>query len=168
MSFITCIMTTKNYSIYKIFCKSPEVKDIYVGSTTQLNTRIKTHRTTSNNPNNPHSGYKLYKTIKENGGWDNWNYEVIEELENVAKIDARKKEEEWSQKLGATLNTWKAYRDLTTAKTYYERGGEWYKKNQERSLNRYKKMCERLAELEKENAEMKAKLAQIGGLLTKN
>ena len=168
MSFITSIMTTKNYSIYKIFCKNPEVKDIYVGSTSQLKDRIKTHRTTVNNPNNPHSGYKLYTTIKANGGWDNWNVEVLEEMENVAKIDARKKEEEWSKQLGATLNTWKAYRDLTTAKTYYEKGSEWYKKNQQRSLTRYKTMCERMAKLEKENAEMKAKLTQISGILTGN
>jgi len=168
MSFITSIMTTKNYSIYKIFCKNPEVNDIYVGSTSQLKDRIKTHRTTVNNPNNPHSGYKLYTTIKANGGWDNWNVEVLEEMENVAKIDARKKEEEWSKQLGATLNTWKAYRDLTTAKTYYEKGSEWYKKNQQRSLTRYKTMCERMAKLEKENAEMKAKLTQISGILTGN
>ena len=165
MSFITSIMTTKNYSIYKIFCKNPEVKDIYVGSTSQLKDRIKTHRTTVNNPNNPHSGYKLYTTIKANGGWDNWNVEVLEEMENVAKIDARKKEEEWSKQLGATLNTWKAYRDLTTAKTYYEKGSEWYKKNQQRSLTRYKTMCERMAKLEKENAEMKLKLEQIKAII---
>jgi hypothetical protein len=158
-------MTTKNYSIYKIFCKNPEVKDIYVGSTSQLKDRIKTHRTTVNNPNNPHSGYKLYTTIKANGGWDNWNVEVLEEMENVAKIDARKKEEEWSKQLGATLNTWKAYRDLTTAKTYYEKGSEWYKKNQQRSLTRYKTMCERMAKLEKENAEMKLKLEQIKAII---
>lgn len=154
-------MTTKNYSIYKIFCKNPEVKDIYVGSTTRIKDRMKTHKTTLTNPNNPHSGYKLYTTIKANGGWDNWSYEVLEELTNVEKIDARKREEEWTKQLGATLNTWKAYRDLTTAKNYYEKGSEWYKKNQERSLSRYKTMCERLAKLEKENADLKAKLEQI-------
>lgn len=161
-------MTTKNYSIYKIFCKDPEVKAVYVGSTTKLRERLKTHRTTANNPNNPHSGYKLYAAIREHGGWDNWSFEVLEEMENVAKIDARKREEEWTKQLGATLNTWKAYRDLTQAKNYYEKGSEWYKKNQERSLSRYKTTCERLAQLEKENAELKAKLAQIGGLLTEN
>ncbi len=168
MSLLTSIMTTKNYSIYKIFCKNPAVKDIYVGSTTRLKDRIKTHKTTINNPNNPHSKYKLYTVIKENGGWDNWQHEVLEELVNVEKIDARKREEEWTKQLGATLNTWKAYRDLSQAKNYYEKGSEWYKKNQERSITRYKTMCERLAKLEKENTELKAKLAQISGVLTGN
>lgn len=168
MSLMTSIMTTKNYSIYKIWCKDPSVKDFYIGSTTCLNSRMKTHKSTINNPNNPHSKFKLYTTIKANGGWDNWQYEVLEELTNVAKIDARKREEELSQQLGATLNTWKAYRELTEAKSYYEKGSEWYKKNQERSIARYKTTCEKIAKLEKENAELKAKLAQISGLLNKN
>lgn len=157
-------MTTKNYSIYKIFCKNPEVKDIYVGSTTNLKDRMKTHKSTSNNPNNPHGSFKLYTTIKANGGWDNWSYELLEQLENVAKIDARKREEEWTNQLGATLNTWKAYRDITQAKSYYEKGSEWYNKNRERSLSRYKMMCEKIVNLEKENEELKAKLEQIKNL----
>ena len=158
-------MTTSNYSIYKIFCKDSNVKDIYVGSTTKLRSRMTTHKTTLNNPNNPHNKYKLYTTIKDNGGWENWDYEVLEELENVAKIDARKKEEEWTQKLGATLNKWKAYRELEQAKKYYGKESEWYKKNHQRSKTRYKTMCEKIAKLETENAQLKERLDKIKNLI---
>jgi hypothetical protein len=158
-------MTLKNYTIYKISCKDPNVKDVYIGSTTHLKSRLTTHKTTIVNPNNPHSKFKLYNVMRENGGWDNWKVDVLEELNNVAKIDARKREEEWSKQLNATLNTWKAYRNLDEAKNYYEKGSEWYKKNHERSTLRYKKMCEKIANLEKENAELKAKLESIKNLI---
>lgn len=154
-------MTTSNYCIYKIFCKDNNIKDVYVGSTKQLKQRITTHKTTLNNPNNPHNKYKLYTTIRQNGGWENWSHEVLEELDNTSRLDARKREEYWTNLLGATLNTWKAYRELEEAKNYYEKGSEWYIKNHQRAKNRYKKMCEKIDELQKENAELKAKLEKI-------
>jgi hypothetical protein len=161
-------MTTKNFLIYELRCKDPEVKDLYVGSTTDLHKRLKSHKTCVNNPTNPHYNYKVYKSIRENGGWENWKAEEIEKLENVKKIDVRIREEEISKKLGANLNMWKAYRTLDQAKAYYDKGSEWYVANHERSKNRYKNMCKKMADLEKENEELKLSLEAITNILNKS
>ena len=168
MSFITSIMTTKSFLIYEIRCKDPEVKELYIGSTTNLHQRLKCHKTCVTNPTNPHYSFKIYKTIRENGGWDNWEAKEIEKLENVSKIEARIREEEISKMLGATLNMWKAHRTLDQAKAYYDKGSEWYKANHERSKNRYKAMCKKMSDLEKENAELKKQLDLINNILKKN
>ena len=34
---------------------------------------------------------KLYKVIRENGGWDNWNMDIVEILNCANSIEARKK-----------------------------------------------------------------------------
>ena len=116
-------MTTKNYSIYKIFCKDSDVKDIYVGSTTRIKDRIKTHKTTLTNPNNPHSKYKLYTVIKENGGWDNWIITEIESYPCETQNEILIRERFWIENLNADLNkkipsrTKKEYTEINKEKT---------------------------------------------------
>lgn len=161
-------MTTKNFHIYEIRCKDPEIKDLYVGSTSNLSKRIYSHKSCCNNPTNTHYNYKIYKTIRENGGWNNWEVKEIEKMENVSKIEVRMREEEVSKMLGANLNMWKAHRTLDQAKTYYEKGSEWYITNSERAKQRYKNMCKKMSDLEKENIELKQSLEAIKGLLNKS
>ena len=158
-------MTTKNYLIYELRCKDPAVKDIYIGSTTNLKQRLNCHKTNANNPNSIQHNYKVYKVIRENGGWDNWEAKEVEKLTNVSKVEARIREQEISGMLGATLNMWKAHRYLEQAKAYYGKDSEWYVANHERSKNRYKNMCKKMADLQKENTEMKAKLDAINEIL---
>jgi len=160
--------TKKNYYIYELRCKDADVKDFYVGSTTNLSQRLSCHKTCVNNDNNPHYQYKVYKTIRENGGWSNWEGKEVEKLENVTKIEARMREEEISKMLGATLNMWKAFRSLERAKQYYGKDSEWYIANHERSKKRYKDMCKKLSDLEKENTELKEKLEQIRAVVSIN
>ncbi len=90
-----------NYIIYKIICNElPEY--IYVGSTKAFRQRKKNHKERSLSENN-----KLYNTIRENGGWDNWEMKYLEECDNNIDtfIKAKIKEEEWRVKLNANLNT---------------------------------------------------------------
>lgn len=161
-------MTTKSFVIYEIRCKDPEVKELYIGSTTNLIQRLNSHKTAVNNPSNAQHDYKVYKTIRENGGWNNWEAKELEKLENVTKIEARMREEELSNKMGATLNMWKAFRTQDQAKAYYSKDSEWYKANHERSKNRYKNMCQKILDLEKENAELKKSLESIKAVLIKS
>ena len=168
LSFKLSIMTTKSFLIYEIHCKNPDIKDLYVGSTTNLKQRLKSHKTCVNNPTNPHYNFKLYKTIRDNGGWDNWEAKEIEKLENVSKIEARIREEEVSKMLGAKLNMCKAYRSSEQAKAYYDKGSEWYKANHERAKKRYKDMCKKIVDLEKENNELKEQLESINNILNKS
>jgi hypothetical protein len=48
---------------------------------------------------------KLYKIIRENGGWDNWNMEIVETIICKDIYEARIKEKEYSILLHATLNS---------------------------------------------------------------
>ena len=68
---------SKNYSIYKITCKDKNIKKCFIGCTTNLKRMEYKHK------------YKeslyghiqpIYLFIRKNGGWNNWNMIVIEEL----------------------------------------------------------------------------------------
>jgi hypothetical protein len=90
------------YQIYKIssdFCDK-----FYIGSTRDFTTRKSKHKGSCNNPNNKGHNTKIYRTIRENGGWQNWNMVCIEVMENTTKLDAEIREEQWRMQLKATLN----------------------------------------------------------------
>jgi hypothetical protein len=47
----------------------------------------------------------MYNFIRNNGGWNNWSYRIIEELDCVSKQEAEKKEEYWINYYNPSLNT---------------------------------------------------------------
>ena len=89
-----------NTIIYKIICKDPNVKDIYVGHTTNFVQRKYHHK---------YSSYKdkckLYQVIRNNGGWKNWTMEIVDFCKCNDQYEARKKEQEYFILLNATLNS---------------------------------------------------------------
>jgi hypothetical protein len=92
-----------NTIIYKITCKDPEIKDVYVGHTTNFVQRKHAHKQCCNNPKS--SDCKLYKTIREKGGWSNWKMEIINFFDCKDHYEARKKEQEYFISLNANLNS---------------------------------------------------------------
>jgi hypothetical protein len=87
-----------NAVIYKIVCKDPEVKETYVGSTRDLNDRIKKHKNHYKNRN-----YKVYKFIREHGGWDNWEVEVVQDYACSGRDELKILEDHYIKEMG-TLN----------------------------------------------------------------
>ena len=88
------------YIIYKICCDDlPDYN--YVGSTKAFRQRKKNHKERSLTEKS-----KLYVTIRENGGWDKWNMQPLEECDESIDtfIKAKIREEEWRVKLNANLN----------------------------------------------------------------
>lgn len=77
-----------NGVVYKLCCD--DVKEFYIGSSENFIERKRRHKSNCNNPNSTEYNYKVYKYIRENGGYENWKYETIEEKEfenkNVLKI----------------------------------------------------------------------------------
>ena len=69
--------------IYKIYCKDSNIKDFYIGKTQEIKCRMSQHKSACirNNTNS-----YLYKFINLYGGWNNWDYEIIQEVTNK-KID---------------------------------------------------------------------------------
>jgi hypothetical protein len=94
-----------NTIIYKITCKDENISDVYVGHTTNFVERKKRHKNDCTNINSHSYNTKLYKVIRDNGGWDNWNMEVVETCICNNSYEARKKEYEYFILLNGTLNS---------------------------------------------------------------
>jgi len=111
---------------YKIYCKDINVTDLYVGRTTDFIRRKYAHkRDCKCVKESTNINCHLYNFINENGGWDNWIIEIIEQIpcENVLEADS--KEQYFINTLEATLNTHIKFDDTSYKK-------EWYFKNKER------------------------------------
>ena len=94
-----------NTIFYKIYCKDTNIKDLYVGLTTNFVQRKHTHKQSCNNEKAMNHNCKLYKVIRSAGGWDNWQMEIIAFHNCKDSHEAHKKEQEYFETLGATLNS---------------------------------------------------------------
>ena len=160
----------KEYTIYKIECKDPEVKHIYVGSTEDYESRVNRHKRASEDLRYGEFGVKTYKKIREYGGFDNWNIEILEKVV-CRKADARKLEEEYRVKLKADLNSYKSYTDEKEyQRNYREEKEEKIKKYREENkeyLKEYlkeKKKVYKIREKERKMAELREKAKEYGDL----
>jgi hypothetical protein len=98
----------KNYSknvIYKLVCNDLNIKECYVGHTTDFTQRKANHKSDCNNGKGNHHNYKIYKTIRENGGWENYSMIEIEKYPCRDENEATAKEREWFEILNSGLNT---------------------------------------------------------------
>ena len=87
--------------IYKIVCNDLNIKDLYVGSTTNFRARKNKHKSSCNSQ----TTYKIYEVIRANGGWDNWTMLEIEKFSCQDNNEARTRERFWYEQLNPTLNT---------------------------------------------------------------
>jgi hypothetical protein len=94
-----------NTIIYKITCYDPNVKDVYVGHTTNFVQRKHAHKQSCINEKSPNNKCKLYDVIRNNGGWINWNMEIIHFCNCKNQYEARIKEQEYFVLLNANLNS---------------------------------------------------------------
>ena len=90
--------------IYKLCCNDVNIKEVYVGHTTDIISRRRQHKSSCNNENHKEYNYYKYEFIRENGGWDNWSLVPVEEYpcENVNQALIR--ERYWIETLQAGLN----------------------------------------------------------------
>jgi hypothetical protein len=94
-----------NTIIYKITCKDPNIKDVYVGHTTNFVQRKHAHKQSCINVKSLNHNCKLYQVIRNNGGWSNWCMEIVHFCNCKDHYEARKKEQEYFELLHATLNS---------------------------------------------------------------
>lgn len=90
--------------IYKIVCNDLNVKDIYVGSTTDYTRRKAHHKHNSLNANGNAYNYKLYQFIRNNGGWESFDMIEIEKCPCNDKREAEARERYYYELLNANLN----------------------------------------------------------------
>jgi hypothetical protein len=109
----------QNTIIYKIVCDDLNVKDLYVGSTTNFIQRKQKHKNTCNYEKNKYSyNYKVYKIIRDNGNWDNWSMLEIEKYPCNDKNEARTRERYWFEQLQSTMNVALPIIDAEDTKKY--------------------------------------------------
>ena len=94
-----------NTIFYKIFCKDTTIKELYVGLTTNFVQRKHGHKQSCKNEKAPNHNCKLYNAIRNAGGWENWEMEIIAFHNCKDSHEAHKKEQEYFETLGATLNS---------------------------------------------------------------
>ena len=90
--------------IYKLCCKDINIKEIYIGSTTNFTRRKHGHKSASNNEKASGYNSNVYRFIRKNGGWINWDMVLVEKVVCDNVLSLRKIEREYVEKLGATLN----------------------------------------------------------------
>lgn len=90
-----------NTIIYKIVCKDLNINYVYVGHTTSFSNRKREHKSRCNN----NYTFLVYNSIRENGGWDNWDMIEIEKYPCNDSNEARCRERYWYEILGANINS---------------------------------------------------------------
>lgn len=100
----------ETYIMYKFTCNDENVISTYVGHTKCFKTRKTSHKTRCNNENGKEFHFKLYVEIRANGGWDNWTMTPLEEYKCDNKLQARIREQYWTNDAVSTLNMCKAYK----------------------------------------------------------
>ena len=89
----------ENTIIYKIYCKDAECTHFYIGHSTNFILRKNVHKFYSKTKNS-----NLYKYIRENGGWENFVMEKIDDFPCETKREAHQREREFIECLEPELN----------------------------------------------------------------
>ena len=139
-----------NCVIYKIVCNDLNVKELYVGSTTDFPKRKSQHKSSCNNNNNKEFNRKLYEMIRANGNWDNWAMLEIEKFPCNDSNEARTRERYWYEQLNAQLNMIKPIITKEELKEYLkqyrEDNKEYFKKYNEDNKDKIKEYNKQYSE----------------------
>jgi hypothetical protein len=102
--------------IYKLYCDG--VGEFYIGSSFDMKTRKVTHKTKCYNTKYSTYNSKVYVYIRENQGFDNWKFEILEtnEFENEHALKTR--EQHYKNLLNPSLNTYNAHTTKDQRKAY--------------------------------------------------
>jgi hypothetical protein len=140
--------------VYKLVCKDENIKDIYIGSSINLDSRLQKHKFNTLNENSSKYHLNVYNKIRENGSWYNWKCEVLDKLQNPTRSQLIQLERMYYEENIdiATLNTvycgrskketnnawskknpdyWKKYR-LNNIEAFKEYNDKYYNENKER------------------------------------
>ncbi len=120
--------------VYAFSCKDQEVKEFYIGYTKNLTNRITTHRNACKIDK-----HQWYKFVNDNGGFDNWVFNIIEE--DCEKSRERFYIEELKPQLNNNIpgRTKKEYDQSEQGKKFAQ---EYYSKNKDKILKQIKEKAD--------------------------
>jgi hypothetical protein len=125
--------------IYNISCKDKSVLEIYIGSTHDKNHREECHKSVCNNEKGERYNLKVYEFIRDNGGWDNWIFEVIESFPCDNKIELRIREQYHYDLLNPALNMVRPY---VSEEEHKEQMAKYYEEHIEEIKDYKAKYCQ--------------------------
>jgi hypothetical protein len=71
--------------VYKLKSKNPNITEFYIGSSCDMKQRITNHKNNCNNSIIPAYNFKVYEFIRNNGGFDNFEFEILLEVQVKSK-----------------------------------------------------------------------------------
>jgi hypothetical protein len=123
---------SKTGYIYKLAIKDGSIDDCYVGSTSCIKQRKRQHKCSCNSEkDSKHYHLFVYKTIRENGGFENWDLYPLEKVQYDDKIEIQRRERHWVETLKPKLNKQIPTRDQK----------EWMNDNNEVIKTKKKQYC---------------------------
>ena len=91
--------------VYKLKCKDTNITEFYIGSSTNFIKRKQSHKDNTINLNRREYCLPLYMFINVNGGFENWDYEIIKEYKFITKKELTINEQAYIELLKPHLNS---------------------------------------------------------------
>ena len=91
--------------IYRLVCNDTNIKECYVGSTTNMIKRKQQHKAQSSKETSRDYNKKKYIFIRNNGGFENWSMIMIEEFPCENNLQSRQRERYYQEFFNASLNS---------------------------------------------------------------
>ena len=140
-------INNNNTVIYKLCCLDPDVKEIYIGHSTEFTVRKGSHKSHCNNEKDKLHNLKVYQYIRANGGWNNWDMVLVEKYPCNDVLEAKQREQFHISDLHSTLNSFNSIKSETYHQEYRDNhkdetklySKEYYAQNIE-SIKEYKKV----------------------------
>jgi vacuolar-type H+-ATPase subunit I/STV1 len=152
--------------IYKIYCKTETIKECYVGHTTNFKQRKIEHKYACCNENSKSYNTKVYEFIRNNGGFDNWDFIEIEKFPCKSKAEAHMRENYWYFNLQADLNSIAPSLDLEKEKIRENRKRVINQLNA--NFNKIERKAEKQKYLEENSEQIKEQQKQVRQEYAKN
>jgi transcription-repair coupling factor (superfamily II helicase) len=138
-----------NYSntmMYKIVSNDLNIRDCYVGSTTDFTKRKYRHKSDCTNANSEKYNLKVYQFIRNNGNWHNWSMVLIEMYPCTNHLESSQRERFWCENLNATLNSMvpsRSQKEYTVDNKEHirEQHKQYFKTNKEHMTEQHKQYC---------------------------
>jgi hypothetical protein len=122
--------------IYKLH--NDDMSEIYIGSAKDEIQREQKHKSAWNNENYKGYNYKVYKFIRDNGGWDNWIFKVIERFPCKNKIELVIRERYHYDLLNPALNMRRPYVSEEKMKEYHKISKAKYRETHTEEILKYR------------------------------
>jgi len=121
--------------IYKLCCLDVNVKEIYVGSSTNFKQRKSQHKGDCNREKAKIYNNYVYRFIRDNGGWENWDMIELHKFPCNDRRELECEENRMMMELQSQLNSIKAYQTKEDRDEYLKNHNKNYNEKHRETKN---------------------------------